>query len=35
MVEMHTAHLYQEGKKLLVLGGRGMTSGQTLDEIDF
>jgi N-acetylneuraminic acid mutarotase len=33
-LEMHTAHVYQ-GKKLLILGGRGMFPGQTVEEAAF
>ena len=33
-VEMHTAHVYQ-GDKLLIVGGRGMYSGQSVEQIAF
>jgi hypothetical protein len=33
-LEMHTAHVYQ-GKKLLILGGRGMFPGQSVEEAAF
>lgn len=32
---MHTSHLYNEGKNLLVLGGRGIFPGYTLEESAF
>jgi hypothetical protein len=32
---MHTAHLYNQGKNLLVLGGRGIFPGQSLEEAAF
>jgi len=34
-LEMHTAHLYNQGKNLLVLGGRGIFPGQSLEEAAF
>jgi Galactose oxidase, central domain len=34
-LEMHTSHLYNNGKKLLILGGRGMFPGQQLEEAAF
>jgi hypothetical protein len=34
MIEMHTAHIYQ-GDKLLLIGGRALEAGKELDQIQF
>lgn len=34
MVEMHTSHFYNENQ-LLIIGGRGINPGQSLEEAEF
>jgi hypothetical protein len=34
-LEMHTSHLYNQGKNLMILGGRGYFPGQTIEETAF